>query len=135
MFQKYALISAAVVDESGRLVGQMTVDDVVHIISEEASEDALLMSGAGEGDINEPIREAYGARVRWLIANLGTALLASAIIWYFGAAIEKLVALAVLMPIVASIGGNAGTQTMAVSIRRDCDEPADRGQYWQDFVA
>ncbi|WP_209348052.1 magnesium transporter [Pontixanthobacter sp. CEM42] len=117
MFQKYALISAAVVDESGRLVGQMTVDDVVHIISEEASEDALLMSGAGEGDINEPIREAYGARVRWLIANLGTALLASAIIWYFGAAIEKLVALAVLMPIVASIGGNAGTQTMAVSIR------------------
>ncbi|MDN3644957.1 magnesium transporter [Pontixanthobacter aestiaquae] len=117
MFQKYALISAAVVDESGRLVGQMTVDDVVHIISEEASEDALLMSGAGEGDINEPIRDAYGSRVRWLIANLGTALLASAIIWYFGAAIEKLVALAVLMPIVASIGGNAGTQTMAVSIR------------------
>ena len=117
MFQKYALISAAVVDESGRLVGQMTVDDVVHIISEEASEDALLMSGAGEGDINEPIREAYAARVRWLIANLGTALVASAIIWFFGAAIEKLVALAVLMPIVASIGGNAGTQTMAVSIR------------------
>ncbi|MXO90705.1 magnesium transporter [Altererythrobacter aquaemixtae] len=117
MFQKYALISAAVVDENGRLVGQMTVDDVVHIISEEASEDALLMSGAGDGDINEPIREAYEARVLWLIANLGTALVASVIIWYFGAAIEKLVALAVLMPIVASIGGNAGTQTMAVSIR------------------
>ncbi len=117
MFQKYALISAAVVDESGRLVGQMTVDDVVHIISEEASEDALLMSGAGDGDINEPIRDAYGARVRWLVANLGTALIASMIIAAFGAAIEKLVALAVLMPIVASIGGNAGTQTMAVSVR------------------
>ena len=117
MFQKYALISAAVVDESGRLVGQMTVDDVVHIISEEASEDALLMSGAGEGDINEPIRDAYGSRVRWLIANLGTALIASLIIAAFGAAIEKLVALAILMPIVASIGGNAGTQTMAVSVR------------------
>ena len=117
MFQKYALISAAVVDESGRLVGQMTVDDVVHIISEEASEDALLMSGAGEGDINEPIRDAYGARVRWLVANLGTALIASLIIASFGAAIEQLVALAVLMPIVASIGGNAGTQTMAVSVR------------------
>ncbi|NMW31837.1 magnesium transporter [Altererythrobacter sp. RZ02] len=117
MFQKYALISAAVVDESGRLVGQMTVDDVVHIISEEASEDALLMSGAGEGDINEPIREAYGSRVRWLIANLGTALIGSLIIAAFGAAIEKLVALAILMPIVASIGGNAGTQTMAVSVR------------------
>ncbi len=117
MFQKYALISAAVVDESGRLVGQMTVDDVVHIISEEAGEDALLMSGAGEGDINEPIREAYSSRVRWLIANLGTALVASLIIAAFGAAIEQLVALAVLMPIVASIGGNAGTQTMAVTVR------------------
>ena len=117
MFQKYALISAAVVDESGRLVGQMTVDDIVHIIAEEASEDALLMSGAGDGDINEPIRDAYAARVRWLIANLGTALLASLIIAFFGAAIEKLVALAILMPIVASIGGNAGTQTMAVAVR------------------
>ncbi len=117
MFQKYNLISAAVVDDDGRLVGQMTVDDVVHIISEEAGEDALLMSGAGEGDINEPIREAYSARVRWLVANLGTALVASLIIALFGAAIEKLVALAVLMPIVASIGGNAGTQTMAVTVR------------------
>ncbi len=117
MFQKYALISAAVVDRSGRLVGQMTVDDVVHIISEEAGEDALLMSGAGDGDINEPIREAYSSRVRWLVANLGTALVASLIIAAFGAAIEQLVALAVLMPIVASIGGNAGTQTMAVTVR------------------
>jgi len=117
MFQKYNLISAAVVDENERLVGQMTVDDVVHIISEEAGEDALLMSGAGEGDINEPIREAYSARVRWLVANLGTALVASFIIALFGAAIEQLVALAVLMPIVASIGGNAGTQTMAVTVR------------------
>ena len=117
MFQKYALISAAVVDASGRLVGQMTVDDVVHIIAEEAGEDALLMSGAGEGDINEPIRAAYFSRVRWLVANLGTALIASLIIAAFGAAIEQLVALAVLMPIVASIGGNAGTQTMAVTVR------------------
>ncbi len=116
-FQKYGLISAAVVDESGRLVGQLTVDDIVHIIQEEAGEDALLMSGAGDGDINEPIRDAYSARVRWLIANLGTALVASLIIAAFGAAIEHLVALAVLMPIVASIGGNAGTQTMAVTVR------------------
>ena len=116
-FQKYALISAAVVDEAGRLVGQITVDDIVHIIQEEAGEDVLLLSGAGDGDIYEPIREAYSSRVRWLIANLGTALIASSIIYLFGAAIEKLVALAVLMPIVASIGGNAGTQTMAVSVR------------------
>jgi magnesium transporter len=116
-FQKYALISAAVVDQSGRLVGMITVDDIVHIIQEEASEDVLLLSGAGEGDINEPIRDSYTARVRWLIANLGTALVASFIIAVFGAAIEEMVALAVLMPIVASIGGNAGTQTMAVAVR------------------
>jgi magnesium transporter len=98
-------------------VGQITVDDVVHIIQEEAGEDALLMHGAGEGDINEPLRDAYSARVRWLVANLGTAVIGSLIIASFGAAIEQLVALAILMPIVASIGGNAGTQTMAVSVR------------------
>jgi magnesium transporter len=116
-FQKYALISAAVVDESGRLVGMITVDDVVHIIQEEAGEDVLRLSGAGEGDINQPIRETYSARVRWLIANLGTALIGTSIIYFFGSAIEKMVALAALMPMVASIGGNAGTQTMAVAVR------------------
>ncbi len=137
MFQKYALISAAVVDESGRLVGQMTVDDIVHIISEEAGEDALLMSGAGDGDINEPLREAYSSRVRWLIANLGTAVIASAIIAFFGAAIEQLVALAVLMPIVASIGGNAGTQTMAVAVRAIATNQLTRSNtrriLWREF--
>ncbi len=116
-FQKYALISAAVVDEGGRLVGQITVDDVVHIIQEEAGEDVLLLSGAGDGDINEPIRDSYISRVRWLIANLITALLGATIISSFGGAIEKLVALAALSPMVASIGGNAGTQTMAVTVR------------------
>ena len=116
-FQKYALISAAVVDEAGRLIGVITADDIVHIISDEAGEDILLLSGAGEGDINEPLRETYSARVRWLVANLGTALVASSIIAMFGAAIETMVALAILMPIVASIGGNAGTQTMAVAVR------------------
>ncbi len=116
-FQKYALISAAVVDGSGRLVGQITVDDIVHVIQEEASEDVLLLSGAGEGDINEPIRESYVSRVRWLIANLITALLGATIISHFSGAIEKVVALAALAPMVASIGGNAGTQTMAVTVR------------------
>jgi magnesium transporter len=130
-FMKYALISAAVVDESGRLVGQITADDVNHIIQEEAAEDAMLLSGAGEGDINEPIREAYSARVRWLIANLGTALLASFIIAMFGAAIEQLVALAVLMPIVASIGGNAGTQTMAVAVRAIAMNQLTRSNTWR----
>ncbi len=116
-FQKYALISAAVVDESGRLVGQITVDDVVHIIQEEAGEDVMLLSGAGEGDINEPIRESYLARVRWLAANLLTASVSASIIYLFGGAIEELVALAAMAPVVASIGGNAGTQTMAVTVR------------------
>jgi magnesium transporter len=116
-FQKYALISAAVTDNNGRLVGMITVDDVVHIIQEEAGEDALLLSGAGEGDINEPIRESYIARVRWLIANLFTALLASSIIAAFEGTIARMVALATLMPIVAGVGGNAGTQTMAVTVR------------------
>jgi len=131
-FQKYALISAAVVDQAGRLVGMITVDDVVHIIQEEASEDVLLMSGAGdEGDINQPIRDSYQARVRWLIANLGTALVASFIIAQFGAAIEEMVALAVLMPIVASIGGNAGTQTMAVAVRALAMNQLTRSNTWR----
>ncbi len=116
-FQKYNLISAAVVNEDGRLIGMITVDDILHIVEDEASEDVLLLSGAGEGDINEPIRDSYKARVRWLVANLATALVASFVISIFGAAIEQMVALAILMPIVASIGGNAGTQTMAVSVR------------------
>ncbi|HYG31273.1 MAG TPA: magnesium transporter [Allosphingosinicella sp.] len=116
-FQKYALISAAVVDQSGRLVGMITVDDIVHIIQEEASEDVLLLSGVGEGDINEPVIDSYKSRVRWLIANLGTALVAATIIGLFEGTISRMVALAALMPIVAGVGGNAGTQTLAVTVR------------------
>ena len=116
-FQKYALVSAAVIDPAGRLVGMITVDDIVHIIQEEASEDVLLLSGAGEGDINEPISETYRARVRWLIANLLTALLATSVIRTFEGSIERLAILAALMPIVAGVGGNAGTQTLAVTVR------------------
>jgi len=116
-FQKYALISAAVVDPSGRLVGMITVDDIVHIIQEEAGEDALLLSGAGDGDINEPIVDTYKERVRWLAANLMTALVASTVIRFFEHSIERLAILAVLMPIVAGVGGNAGTQTLAVTVR------------------
>ena len=116
-FQKYALISAAVVDQSGRLVGMITVDDVVHIIQEEASEDVLLLSGVGEGDINEPIADSYKSRVRWLIANLLTALVASSVVRMFEGSIERMAVLAALMPIVAGVGGNAGTQTLAVTVR------------------
>ncbi|WP_315762015.1 magnesium transporter [Sphingomonas sp. Y38-1Y] len=116
-FQKYALISAAVVDGSGRLVGMVTVDDIVHIISQEAGEDALLLSGAGEGDINEPVRDSYKARVRWLIANLATASIPATIVYLFEGTIAQMAVLAALMPIVAGVGGNAGTQTLAVTVR------------------
>ncbi|OYY73151.1 magnesium transporter [Sphingomonas sp. 28-63-12] len=116
-FQKYALISAAVVDPAGRLVGMITVDDIVHIISQEAGEDILRLSGAGEGDINEPIHLTVRTRVTWLIVNLGTAILAASVVGAFQGEIARFALLAVLMPIVSGMGGNAGTQTLAVVVR------------------
>ena len=116
-FQKYALISAAVVDGSGRLVGMITVDDVVHIISEEAGEDILRLSGAGEGDINEPILMTVRARLIWLVVNLGTAMLAASVVGLFEGTIARFAMLAALMGIVSGMGGNAGTQTLAVVVR------------------
>jgi magnesium transporter len=134
-FQKYALVSAAVVDEAGRLVGMITVDDIVHIIQEEAGEDALLLSGAGfEGDINEPVIDSYRSRVRWLIANLATALVASSIIFMFDAAIEEMVALAVLTAIVAGVSGNAGTQTLAVPVRALATNQVTSSNRWRTVV-
>ena len=130
-FQKYALISAAVVDLSGRLVGMITVDDIVHIIQEEAGEDVLLLSGAGEGDINEPLFDTYKARVRWLAANLLTALVASLVISRFEASIERLAVLAALMPIVAGVGGNAGTQTLAVTVRAMATNQLTGSNHWR----
>ncbi len=116
-FQKYALISAAVTDWSGRLVGMITVDDIVHIIQQEAGEDVLRLSGAGEGDINEPIRATVRTRLTWLVVNLGTAMVASSIVGLFQGTIAAFALLAVLMPIVSGMGGNAGTQTLAVVVR------------------
>jgi magnesium transporter len=116
-FQKYALVSAAVVDDEDRLVGMITVDDVVHIIQEEAGEDVLLLSGAGDGDINEPVRFTVRRRLFWLVINLGTAIIAASVVSLFQGEIGKYAVLAVLMPIVAGMGGNAGTQTLAVAVR------------------
>jgi magnesium transporter len=116
-FQKYALVSAAVVDDESRLVGMITVDDIVHIIQEEAGEDVLLLSGAGEGDIYEPVRLTVRRRLFWLVINLGTAILAASVVSLFQSEIGKYAVLAVLMPIVAGMGGNAGTQTLAVAVR------------------
>jgi magnesium transporter len=116
-FQKYALVSAAVTDGSGRLVGMITVDDIVHIIQEEAGEDVLLLSGAGGEDINEPVPLTVRRRLFWLVINLGTAVIAASVVSLFQGEIGKYAVLAVLMPIVAGMGGNAGTQTLAVAVR------------------
>src|SRR3546814_5917554 len=116
-FQKYALISAAVVDGNGRLVGMITVDDIVHIIQEEAGEDILRLSGAGEGDIKQPILMTVRTRLSWLIVTLGTAVITASVVGPFQETISRYVILAVLMPIVSGMGGNAGTQTMAVAVR------------------
>jgi len=116
-FQKYALISAAVVDASDRLVGMITVDDIVHIIQAEAGEDALLLSGAGEGDINEPIRFTVRTRIAWLVVNLGATMLSASVVGLFQGEIARFALLAALMPIVSALGGNAGTQTLAVVVR------------------
>jgi magnesium transporter len=116
-FQKYALVSAAVVDDSNRLVGMITVDDVVHIIQEEAGEDVLALSGAAGEDINEPVPLTVRRRLFWLVINLGTAIIAASVVSLFQGEIGKYAVLAVLMPIVAGMGGNAGTQTLAVAVR------------------
>jgi magnesium transporter len=117
LFRQYRLVSAPVVDAAGRLVGVIMGDDVVDVVQEEAEEDILYLSGVKEGDIHESVMSTTKTRFTWLLVNLGTAILASAVIAQFGGAIERLVALATLMPIVASMGGNAATQTLAVAVR------------------
>jgi magnesium transporter len=116
-FERYDLMSAPVIDENGKLVGVITVDDVVDVIQDEADEDMRALGGVGDESIGDTVVQTAKSRVPWLIVNLGTAVLASFVIKMFDATIEQMVALAVLMPVVASIGGNAGTQTMTVTVR------------------
>ena len=116
-FERYDLKSAPVVDADRRLVGVVTVDDVVEVIQEEAEEDLRRLSGLGDETVTDNVIYAVRNRFLWLFINLGTALLASAVIKIFDATIDQMVALAVLMPIVASMGGNAATQTMTVAVR------------------
>ncbi len=124
-FEQYDLLSAAVVDENERLVGVLTIDDVVDVIQQEAGEDLLRMGGVGDEELSDTVRATSRSRTPWLLVNLGTAFLSATVIGLFDATIEQMVALAVLMPIVASMGGNAGTQTMTVTVRalatRDLD--------------
>ena len=116
-FERYNLTSAPVVDGGGRLVGVITADDVVEVVQEEASEDILRMGGVAGESVSDSVWRTTQHRFTWLLANLVTAILASVVISLFEATIEQMVALAVLMPIVASMGGNAGTQTMTVAVR------------------
>ena len=116
-FENYNLVSAGVVNKNNKLVGMITADDVVTVVQEEAEEDVLRLAGVGDEEITDSVMLKTKRRFNWLLLNLFTALLATWVISNFGASIEQLVALAFLMPIVASMGGNAGMQTLAVTIR------------------
>ena len=117
LFRQRDLVSAPVIDGNGRLVGAITIDDVVDVIHEEHEEDIMRMGGVIEDDLYEAAISTTRARFSWLVVNLLTAILASVVIGFFDATIEQIVALAVLMPIVASMGGNAGTQSLTVTVR------------------
>jgi magnesium transporter len=118
VFNQYHLISTPVVDDSGRLVGVITIDDAMNVLDEEHEADMLRLAGVDdESSLSDTVWEAAKGRAVWLFVNLLTAILASGVIALFSADINKMVALAVLMPIVASMGGNAGTQSMTVAVR------------------
>jgi len=116
-FENYNLTSAGVVDKNNKLVGMITSDDILTIVKEEAEEDVLRLAGVGDEEITDGIFKKTKRRFNWLLLNLFTAFLATWVISIFGETIEQMVALAFLMPIVASMGGNAGMQTLAVTIR------------------
>jgi magnesium transporter len=116
-FNKYHLVSAPVVDASGRLAGVITIDDAMEALSDEAEEDLLRLGGVGDEEISDSVWETWRLRFPWLAVNSVTAFLAASVISLFDDVIARLVALAVLMPIVASMGGNAGTQSLTVAVR------------------
>ena len=116
-FERFDLVSAPVTDDDGRLIGVITADDIVDVIQEEAGEDIKLLGGVGDENITDNPMKSSRGRFSWLFINLLTAVLASLVIGLFDATIKEMVALAILMPIVASMGGNAGTQTLTIAVR------------------
>lgn len=138
-FQKYSLASAPVTDTAGRLVGMITVDDMVDVMQSEHAEDLLALSNVSSADASDTVFETVRARLPWLAINLFTAFIASAIIAMFEGAIEELVALAILMPVVAALGGNAGSQGLAVAVRaiasRQMDGASARRAVLREFLA
>ena len=117
LFEKYDLTTSGVVDQEGRLIGMITVDDVMEVAREEFEEDVLRLGGVGEETVDDSVGQTSLKRFTWLLVNLGTAILASMVIGLFDGTLEEMVALAILMPIVASMGGNAGTQTLTITVR------------------
>ena len=129
IFENYNLVSAGVVDKENKLVGMITGDDVFTILKDEAEEDVLRLAGVGDEEITDSVFKKTKRRFNWLLLNLFTALLATWVISKFGASIEQMVALAFLMPIVASMGGNAGMQTLAVTIRALATKELSSGNF------
>ena len=134
LFENYNLNSACVVDKTNKLVGMITSDDVLTVLKEEAEEDALRLAGVGDEEITDGILKKTKRRFNWLLLNLVTAVIASIVIGFFQEDIEKVVALAVLMPIVASMGGNAGMQTLAVTIRTIATNELTKNNFAQNVI-
>ncbi len=131
-FNQYHLISAPVVDEEGRLIGVITIDDAMGVLDEEAEEDILRLAGVQEeSSLSDRVLETTKRRFPWLAVNLVTSILASLVIAQFDAAIAQVVALAVLMPIVASMGGNAGTQSLTVAVRAIATKDLTGANMWR----
>ncbi|MDQ0320052.1 magnesium transporter [Pararhizobium capsulatum DSM 1112] len=131
LFEQYDLLSAAVVDENNRLVGVLTIDDVVDVIQEEAEEDLMRLGGVGDEELSDSIASTSRSRVPWLMVNLFTAFLSATVISLFDASIQQIVALAILMPTVAGMGGNAGSQTMTVTVRALATRNLDIHNAWR----
>ena len=130
-FNQYHLISAPVVDASDRLVGVITIDDAMVILDEEHEEDILRLAGVGESNLSDRVVDTTKRRFPWLAVNLVTSILASLVIAQFDAVITQFVALAVLMPIVASMGGNAGTQSLTVAVRALATKDLTSANVWR----
>ena len=134
LFENYNLNSACVVDKSNKLVGMITSDDVLTVLKEEAEEDALRLAGVGDEEITDGVFKKTKRRFNWLLLNLFTAFLATWVISIFGATIEQMIALAFLMPIVASMGGNAGMQTLAVTIRALATNDLTKNNFFKTVI-
>jgi magnesium transporter len=134
LFERYDLVSAPVVDEAERLVGVITVDDVVDVIEEEADEDLKALGGVHGEELSDPVSTVARRRFNWLLVNLATAFLASSVLGLFEGQLQKMVALAVLAPIVASQGGNAATQTMTVVVRALAVRELSSANVWRTIL-